>query len=69
MKEKQNTNRYRVFIHLKIVYFVSSAERRTLSQDFNARALKYIPNVIRTIFFVRCIATVSRVGLVLRAES
>ena len=32
------------------------------------RALKYIPHLIRTIFFVRCIPKVSRVGLVLRVE-
>ena len=41
---------------LKIVYFISSA-------------LKYVPHVIRTIFFVRCILKVSRIGIVLRAGS
>ena len=34
-----------------------------------ARALKYVPHVIRTIFFFRCIPKVSRVSVVLRAES
>ena len=34
-----------------------------------ALALKYIPHVIRTIFFVRCISKVSRVYVVLHAES
>ena len=34
-----------------------------------ARALKYVLDVIRTIFFVRCIPKISRVGVVLRAES
>ena len=33
------------------------------------RAVKYVPHVIRTIFFVRCIPKVSRVGVVFRAES
>ena len=32
-------------------------------------ALKYVPYVIQTIFFIRCIPIVSRVGFVLRAES
>ena len=31
--------------------------------------LKYVPYVIRTIFFVRCIQKVSRVGVVMRAGS
>ena len=32
-----------------------------------APALKYVPQVIQTIFFVRCIPKFSRVGVVLRA--
>ena len=35
----------------------------------HARALKYVPHVIGTIFFVRCIPKVSRASAVLRAES
>ena len=32
-------------------------------------SLKYVPRVIRTIFFVHCIPKVSRVGIVLREKS
>ena len=55
----------------KIVYFVSSAEKRILTQerDSLARALRYVPHVIRTIFFVRCIPKVRWVGVILRVES
>ena len=59
---------------LDVVYFVLSAERRILMQDRVAprflvlsrpksrlaRAFKYVPHVIRTIFFVRCIPKVSK---------
>ena len=34
-----------------------------------AHAVKYVPHVIRTIFFVRCIPIVDGIGVVLRAES
>ena len=39
------------------------------SESRLARAVKYAPHVIRTIFFVRCIAKISRVSVVLYAES
>ena len=44
----------------KIVYFISSAKRRIVTQE---------RVVIRTIFFVRCVPKISRVGVVLRAGS
>ena len=64
----------------KIVFFVSSAERRILTQErvtmraevprvVSAQVVKYVPQVTRTIFYFRCIPIVSRVGIVLRAES
>ena len=69
----------------KIVYFVSSADRRILIQERVAKraevprvtsalfgltsAVKYVPHVKRTIFFDCCIPKISRVGVVSRAEN
>ena len=50
-----------------IVYFVSSVESACESRL--TLALKYVPHVIGTIFFVRCIPKVSRVGVVYHAKS
>ena len=45
------------------------ARQHQLYESRLARVLKYVPHLIRTIFFVRYIPKVSQVGVVLRGEN